>query len=154
MGSGEVESHSIDHSYEAVEAGNLPHSDTLRARAHQLEAKKGQAFIEMAKLKDRQELGSIKVEPARIDAFCKVLKDRIADPDAGLGKAYLRLLVDEIRLEGNQLTVSGGYGKLADAFGMLKKMELGEVPSSIRVWRARDDSNVRPLPSEGSTLSS
>ena len=73
---------------------------------------------------------------------------------SGLGKAYLRLLVDEIRLDGNELVVTGGHRHLADAFGFMEKRKLGEVPSFVRDWRARDDSNVRPLPSEGSTLSS
>ena len=63
----------------------------------------------------------------------------------GFGKAYLRLLVDEIRLEGNQLTISGSYAELGHAFGMLEKLRLGEVPSLVPVWRARQDSNPRPL---------
>ena len=82
---------------------------------------------------------------AQIDTFCSVLKERLTDTDSALGKAYLRLMIDEIRLEGNQLTVRGSYGKLADAVGVLEKMELGEVPSSMRVWRARQDLNPRPL---------
>ena len=81
----------------------------------------------------------------RINAFCKLLKDRLTDKDSGLGKAYLRLLVDEVRLDRDKLTVRGSYGKLADALVMLKKMELGEVPSSVPVWRARSDSNARPI---------
>jgi hypothetical protein len=69
----------------------------------------------------------------------------LKDVKNGFGKAYLRLLVDEIRLEGNELKIRGSYSQLGEAFGLLKKMELGEVPSSIRDWRARQDLNPRPL---------
>jgi DNA invertase Pin-like site-specific DNA recombinase len=130
--------------YEAVEAGALSKSDTLRARVHKLEARRSDVLIHIAKLKDQQQLASVKVAPARINAFCKALRDRLTDVDSGLGKAYLRLLVDEIRLEHNQLTVRGTYGQVADAVRILEKMKLGEVPSSTRVWRAREDSNPRP----------
>ena len=46
------------------------------------------------------------------------------------------------------------YTKLAFAITEMKKGTSEEVPSFMRNWRARHDSNVRPLPSEGSTLSS
>jgi hypothetical protein len=61
-----------------------------------------------------------------------------------LGKAYLRLLVDEIRLEGDELKIRGSYRRLADAMGLMEKMKLGEVPSFIPDWRARQDLNPRP----------
>ncbi len=133
--------------YEAVEDGALTMDDTLRARAQKLQAKRGEILSEMAKLKDRQ-LTSVQVDPARIDAFCKALKERLIDSNSGLGKAYLRLFVDEMRLQGNELAVRGSYGQLAEALGVLEKMKLGEVPSFIRDWRARRDSNPRPLASE------
>jgi len=134
----------LERLYDAVERGVLRSDDTLRARAHKLEVRRNEALINIAKLEDQARLGSIRFDPARVDAFCRLLKARLTDPDSGLGKAYLRLLVDEIRLDRDQLTVRGTYGKLADALGMLKKMELGEVPSSVRVWRARQDLNPRP----------
>ena len=62
--------------------------------------------------------------------------------------------MDEIKLDGNELVVRGSHRRLADAIGFMEKRKLGEVPSFVNDWRARDDSNVRPLPSEGSTLSS
>ncbi|MDQ5944645.1 MAG: hypothetical protein QG619_62 [Pseudomonadota bacterium] len=43
---------------------------------------------------------------------------------------------------------------LANAIVKKKKGTSKEVPNFVCDWRARDDSNVRPLPSEGSTLSS
>ncbi len=131
--------------YDAVEKGALPPmDDTLRARAQKLQARRAEVLVELAKLKDRQHLASVNIAPAKIDAFCKVLKDRLTDSNSGLGKAYLRLLVDEIRLQGDELTVRGSYGQLSEALGQVEKMKLGEVPSFIRDWRARQDLNPRP----------
>jgi hypothetical protein len=54
-----------------------------------------------------------------------------ADPSSGLGKAYLRLLVDEIRLDGDELIVQGSHRRVADAIGFMQKRKLGEVPSFV-----------------------
>ena len=88
------------------------------------------------------------VDPTRISVFCEALKDRLTDPPSGLGKAYLQLLVDEVRLEGRELKIRGSYSRLADAIGLLEKKKLGEVPSFARNWRARQDSNPRPFGSQ------
>ena len=62
--------------------------------------------------------------------------------------------MDEIKLDGNELIVRGSHRRLADAIGFMEKRKLGEVPSFVDDWRARRDSNPRPLASEANTLSS
>jgi branched-chain amino acid transport system substrate-binding protein len=126
-----------------AEIGALPMDETLRARAQKLQARRGEVLLEMAKLKDRRQFDAQKINPASIDAFCKALKARLIDVQSGLGKAYLRLLVDEIQLEGNELKLRGSYRRMANAIGLVDKMKLGEVPSFIPDWRARQDSNPR-----------
>ena len=75
--------------------------------------------------------------------FCKVLEVRFRDVRTGFGKAYLRLLIDEVRLEGNELKIRGSYARLMPSLTW-KKKKLGELPSFIRDWRARQDLNPRP----------
>jgi hypothetical protein len=50
-------------------------------------------------------------------------------------------LVDEIKLDGNELVVRGSHRRLADAIGFMQRKKLGEVPSFVNDWRARWDSN-------------
>ena len=119
--------------------------ERLRSRSQKLQARRNEALLEIAKVEDRNRQALPKVDSRRIEAFSKVLEARLKDVSSGFGKAYLRMLVDEIRLEGNELKIRGSYAKLGDAFGMLEKMRLGEVPSLIRDWRARQDLNPRPL---------
>jgi len=99
-------------------------------------------LTETAKLKDRQALAVRRVNADTVQGFGAALKERFADPTSGLGKAYPRLLVDEIRLDGNELVVTGR--RLAHAIGFMQKRKLGEVPSFVNDWRARQDSNPRP----------
>ncbi len=86
-----------------------------------------------------------RVNSDTVKAFCTVLRERFDDPGSGLGKAYLRLLVEEIKLDGNELIIRGSHRRVADAIGFMHKRKLGEVPSFVNDWRARQDLNPRPL---------
>ncbi|MCC7487748.1 MAG: zinc ribbon domain-containing protein [Burkholderiales bacterium] len=134
----------LDRLYQAVEDGALSIDETLRTRSQKLQARRSEVLTEMAKLRDRQALAVRRVNANTVDAFCAALKDRFNDPASGLGKAYLRLLVDEIKLAGHELIVRGSHRRLADAIGFMEKKKLGEVPSFVNVWRARQDLNPRP----------
>ena len=134
----------LDRLYQAVETGVLAMDDTLRDRSQQLQATRNEILAEIANLEDRRQIVLDKVDSARIDSFCEALKARMSDSQSRLGKAYLGLLVDEIRLEGDEIKMRGGYGRLADAIGQTDKLILGEVPSHVMEWRPRQDSNLRP----------
>lgn len=66
------------------------------------------------------------------------------------GKQLMKLLASKIRVGKTDVTLTGSKGVLA---GAVSEMKLGtsvkEVPSIVTNWRARRDSNARPLPSEG-----
>jgi hypothetical protein len=64
--------------------------------------------------------------------------------------------VDEIVVNGKEATIKGSNAALMAAAAKDEKKagHQKQVPTFIPDWRARNDSNVRPLPSEGSTLSS
>src|SRR5207244_12630393 len=113
------------------------------ARARKkLKARRCEILTDMAKLKDRQALAVRRVNADTVNAFCTALKERFTDRTSGLSKAYLRLLVDEIKLDGNELIVRGSHRRVADAIGFMQKRKLGEVPSFVNDWRARQESNL------------
>ena len=134
----------LDRLYQAVEDGALSIDETLQTRAQKLKARRSEVLTEMAKLRDRQALAMRRVNADTVKAFCAALKDRFNDPTSGLGKAYLRLLVDEIKLDENELVVRGSHRRLADAIGFMQRKKLGGVPSFVNDWRAGWDSNPRP----------
>ena len=86
-----------------------------------------------------------KISKNEIEAFCKALKKRFNDSESGFGKAYIKLLVDEIRIEKKQVVMSGSYGALAQAVsGTNSESPAASVPIFTTDWRARTDSNRRP----------
>ena len=86
-----------------------------------------------------------RLTPAHVQKFTRALRTRLLDTVSGFGKAYLNLLVDEIRLDGNELHIKGSDRALARAVSLSKEGKLGEVPSFVPEWRARRDSNSLPL---------
>ena len=81
---------------------------------------------------------------AQVDGFCRALKSKFFDRASNLGKEYLKLLVDEIRVQGRQIIIRGSYLALALAVGTKKLGNRGEVPSFGDVWLPGQDSNLQP----------
>jgi hypothetical protein len=131
--------------YEGIEQGILTLDETLSERVKALKTKREEITAQISSLKRQQQLPIKNISTKHIEAFCLALKKRFNDPDSGFGKGYLRLLVDEIRIEDKQATIKGSYGALAQVIsGMNPENSGGSVPSSMRGWRARRDSNSRP----------
>lgn len=91
---------------------------------------------------------------ARVNAFCSGLEAGFNDPDPGFSKGDLKFLVDEIRVEDKQTVMMGSQQALAEVVSPLNsEITAGSVATSKRKWRARRESNPRPLASEANTLS-
>lgn len=131
--------------YEGVESGVLSLDDTLRTRIQKLKAKREELLIQLSGIKRQIQLPIKAIKKTHINAFCSALKQRFNDADSGFGKAYIKLLVDEIRVEARQAVITGSYGSLAQvvASGQLDS-SVSSVPFFGRDWRARKDSNLRP----------
>ena len=137
--------------YTAIENG-LPFDEKLQRRAQELKGERDSLIIELAGARRNHVLPVERILPSDIESFSKAIQTKLKDRD--FAKRYLNLLVDEIVVSENTATMKGSYAALTLAVTQTKKGLSNEVPSFNSSWRARDDSNVRPLPSEGSTLSS
>ena len=127
--------------YEAVEKGLLPLDTTLQERSQKLQARRQDVLVASAALRDKWEVPLNRLTPAHVQKFTRALRTRLLDTASGFGKAYLNLLVDEIRLDGNELHVQGSYRALARAVSLSKEGKLGDVPSFVPEWRPHGDSN-------------
>lgn len=85
--------------------------------------------------------------------FARLVKNGLRSKDPQLRRAYLRLIVDEIVISQDQVLVRGSKEALQHAVFLGADARDG-VLTSIQDWRTRQDSNLWPLPSEGSALSS
>lgn len=126
--------------YDAVETGALPLDSTLQARAQKHKAQRETLLIQIAGLRRRKTLPLENINPAMIGAFTKVLRKKLLDTESPFGKVYLRLLVDEIRVEGKQATITGSYSAMAQAMAEMKTGTL-LVPTFILDWRTNQSSS-------------
>lgn len=88
-----------------------------------------------ATLRDKWEVALNKLTPVHILKFTRALRTRLLDTASRFGKAYLNLLVDDIRLDGNELHVKGSYRALVRAVSLSKEGKLDIVPSFVPEWR-------------------
>jgi site-specific DNA recombinase len=131
--------------YEGIEKGVLELNDSLTARLKKLNTKKQETLIQLSGLRQRQNLPIDKISKREIEAFCKALKNRFNDAESGFGKAYIKVLVDEIRIEKKQAVMTGNYRALAQIVSStITENPVSSVPIFTSNWRARKDSNLRP----------
>ena len=91
----------------------------------------GQFLSTRAALRDKWEVPLNKLTPAHVQKFTRALRARLLDTASGFGKAYLNLMVEEIRLDGNKLHLQGSYRALARAISLSNEGKLGAVPSFV-----------------------
>ena len=126
---------------------------SLQAPANHLRDEREKILSEIALVK-RDRPSPRKVSPRQVAYACERMRCMLLDPERLYGKQLLTLLVSDIRVGKTEAMMGGSKGAPISTDSEMKLGTSVEVPSFIMNWRARDDSNVRPLPSEGSTLSS
>ncbi len=126
---------------EAVEKGLLPMDGTLAKRSHDLQARRQALLLEIAGLERGKLLPAELLSAKHVKAFCAALRAKMLDARSEFGKRYLKLLVDEIRVEGNTVVMRGSYGALARAMGTKNLGTDAEVPRFGLEWLPIWDSN-------------
>ena len=84
------------------------------------------------------------IAETHVDGFCRALKSKLFDRASNFGKEYLKLLVDEIRVQQKQISIRGSYAALAHALSTKKLGNPEWVPSFGGVWLPGQDSNLQP----------
>jgi hypothetical protein len=126
--------------YEAVEKGLLPMDGTLRERAQKLKARRESILIEMAGTRQQKAIPLDKINAGQIQAFGNAIRTKLLDRENGFSKQYLRLLVNEIRVSGNEIRMTGSKATLVHAV-LQKKMDTATVPTFVSNWLPDLDSN-------------
>ncbi len=120
--------------FEAVEKGFLPMDETLQQRAHKLQARRQEILLEIAGLKRQREMPLDQLKDSQIEPFSKALRSTLLDRDSRFGKEYLKLLVNEIRIEDNEAQITGSYAAFGAMMAGTKKGTLNRVPSFVANW--------------------
>ena len=106
----------------------------MNADSQQHKARRDDILIELARLKHKRQMPVSKIGMDQVRTFCEALKERFMGRSSNLGKAYLRLLIDEIRFSGQEVTIIGSYAKLMQAIPKIKPGHHRMVPGFVGDW--------------------
>jgi site-specific DNA recombinase len=118
---------------DAIESGILP-NDVAHERSKNLQPKRQTVLTEMGGLKRLQAFPLKDMGPRRIKAFCSALHTKFSDKISNFGRECLKLLVEEIRIEGKDVRMRGRY---ADVVNVMQNTALGfpvGLPRTGSVW--------------------
>ncbi|HEX6218192.1 MAG TPA: hypothetical protein VFZ35_02830, partial [Sphingomicrobium sp.] len=129
--------------YELVEQGLA--SPTERDFAERLTLHRGRIASLTADIEalERQLKPSQRaVTPELVGRFGNLLRDGLRGDNPALRQAYVRLLIDQVIVEGEQIRIRGSRKALERAVVATAAGTCKGVPSFAREWRARKDSNL------------
>lgn len=140
---------------EAVENGTIELDEITQRRAQQNQAAREALLIEQAGMRRRYAVpGADHIKPSQVEAFGRILRDKLLAKDSSIAKSYVVLLVEGIVVTEKAATMTGSHAAVASTLQVIAGGKVDQVPSLLHKWRARRDLNPRPLASEANTLSS
>ena len=128
--------------YRAIENGIVETDDQLRDRIKTLKNERDMAQASLERIVEQSRDRSA-LTPERIQAFTKLMHDKLDNGDVQARKTYLRAVISEIRVDDNKISIIGDKATLSSAIAG-QNASNANVSGFIRKWRARNDSNVRP----------
>ena len=142
----------IDRLYDALANGVVENSDGFKRNLSKLDQRKDELIRQVSSRKRRRAIPTNIFTPKNIEKFAKAARAKLNDTDSEFRKKYVRLFVDRIDLSDDQIVISGPKTALARAISGRTEPDTDMVPSSVPVWWARQDSNLRPDRYERSAL--
>lgn len=144
--------------YDAIGSGVAALDDVgLKDRIANLKAIRDQATADAERIRMTLDgSGDRAVTPEMIDALSETTRKSLRIEGGGYRRDHLRTFAQRVEVADDEVRIMGNK---SDVFQTLVAASSGEtaafaVRSSVLKWRTRQDSNLWPLPSEGSALSS
>lgn len=128
--------------YRAIEHGIVELDAQLGERIAALKIERDLAKASLERIAS-QAAARNAVTPEKLEAFGRLMDEKIATGDVQARKAYLRTVIDRIEVDDHAVRIIGDKASLAAVIagqGSAAK----NVRGFVRKWRARNDSNVRP----------
>jgi site-specific DNA recombinase len=133
--------------YRLVEDGLTDLDEVLKDRLNTLKADRDRAKAALERAKGHS-ASQIQIDPALIERFGRSMRENFSTGSVPFRKAYLQSLIDVIEVDDDQIRIKGNKDLLEKAVLASQNDQRWCSQTSTR-WRARRDSNSRPLPSEG-----
>lgn len=138
--------------YKLVEDGFAEMDDPLRERIGGLQNERELALGALERARNLAGARSAITED-KIAAFARLMREKLSSGDVTFRKNYLRSILGAVEVHPDKVRLLGSKDVLQAAIAN-ENLKQNGVQSFGPKWRTRRDSNSRPLPSEGSALSS
>ncbi|MGE3743532.1 MAG: recombinase family protein, partial [Geminicoccaceae bacterium] len=125
--------------YRAIEEGVIELDQDLKARIQTLKQLRDIATTALDRTKIQLRTVAA-VTPARLEAFSRIMRERLQTADVRARQAYLRSVVAQIEVGQDRIRIYSDRDALAAA----ASGNASGVRGFVRKWRARKDSNARP----------
>jgi site-specific DNA recombinase len=143
--------------YDAIENDIADVSDPmLKERVTELKAIRDQARADAERAAGALDRLGPSITTQALKTFASQARRRMRTESGGYRRDHLRALAQRVEVDAKEVRIMGSKSVLLRtlvAASSAKTAGFG-VPSFVPKWRTRRDSNSRPLPSEGSALSS
>ena len=145
-------SKALSNLYRLAETGELAIDEELASRiqARRAEKTKLEAVIQRAVA---QAAPSLPLDDEKLQRFCQLVRERLRCGEPVLSRNYLRSVVGRVIVSEKRVVIVGSTHALHRSITE-GKFSANGVRGFEQEWRTRQDSNLWPLPSEGSALSS
>jgi site-specific DNA recombinase len=128
--------------YRSIEDGIVELDEILRERTAALKSQRDQAKAALDRA--RAQCGTVAmIDAIKIDAFARLMNEKLDTADTNARKGYIRSIVDAIEIDDEAIRIIGSKDVL-QAMIAGKQTANGNVRGFVRKWRARRDSNSRP----------
>ncbi|VFU10937.1 Resolvase domain protein [Methylocella tundrae] len=139
--------------YAAIESGVAdPGDHTLKERITAVKTERDLAQIAFDRAVAETNPRA-RITDEKIAAFVEVMRSNVLTGDTSFRRAYIRSVIDQVEVDDAEIRIHGRRSVL-ERLVMGGGADPAGVPSFVRKWRTRHDSNVWPPPSEGGALSS
>jgi site-specific DNA recombinase len=119
--------------YRSIEDGIAEQDDILRDRIGALKAKREQARAALEHARE-QSGAAAKIDPAKVDAFARLINEKLDTGDVNVRRSYIRSIVDGIEVDDDAIRIVGRKDVLQAVIA--GKSGNGGVRGFVRKWRA------------------
>ncbi|RVH60113.1 recombinase family protein [Sinorhizobium meliloti] len=125
--------------YQAIESGLVDFGDeTLKGRVAALKAERdhAKAALDRAFAELRPEA---RLTEDKVDAFARLMRENVTQGAIPFRRAYLRSVIDQVEVDDEEIRIHGRRDVLERL--VMSGVAAAGVPSFVRKWRTRRDSN-------------
>ena len=128
--------------YRSIEDDIVELDDILRDRISSLKAERERAKAALDRAR-AQTGAAMTIDAERIQAFSRLMTEKLDNGDVNSRKAYIRSIVSTVEVDDHAVRIIGSPAVLSAAIAG-RQTANSNVRGFAREWRARKDSNLRP----------